>query len=174
VVNVCGKGSKMGLSTVGQNGNSRMLSGGVVWVGCDAWMMEIALDIWRARAVDALSARVWVAQDVGDMDSVCQILYGYWLRYFVEELTTHIPPRGMLVPATTVLVIIPTWLLYISSLHAVGNIILEIKNSFLSLLDKTHYETDSRYGIPGLTEAITYLSSNLVHTSATTDWFSFF
>jgi hypothetical protein len=30
VFNICGKGSKMGLSTVGQNGNSRMLSGGVV------------------------------------------------------------------------------------------------------------------------------------------------
>jgi hypothetical protein len=32
-------------------------------------MMEIALDIWRARAVDALSARVWVAQEVGDNGS---------------------------------------------------------------------------------------------------------
>jgi hypothetical protein len=31
--------------------------------------MEIALDIWRARAVDALSARVWVAQEVGDNGS---------------------------------------------------------------------------------------------------------
>jgi hypothetical protein len=65
VFNVCGKGSKMGLSIVGQNGNSSVLSGGVVWLGCDSRIMEIALDIWRARAVDALSARVWVARVVG-------------------------------------------------------------------------------------------------------------
>jgi hypothetical protein len=38
-------------------------------LGCDSRMMEIALDIWRARAVDALSARVWVAQEVGDNGS---------------------------------------------------------------------------------------------------------
>jgi hypothetical protein len=32
-------------------------------------MMEIALEIWSARAVDALSAKVWVAQEVGDNGS---------------------------------------------------------------------------------------------------------
>jgi hypothetical protein len=69
VFNVCGKGGKIGLSSVGQNGNSRMLSGGVGLLGCDSRMMDRALDIWRARAVDELSARVWVAHEVGDSGS---------------------------------------------------------------------------------------------------------
>jgi hypothetical protein len=46
---------------VGQNGNSSMLwSGGGGLLGCDSRMMDRTLDIWCARAVDELSARVWV------------------------------------------------------------------------------------------------------------------
>jgi hypothetical protein len=51
VFSVCGKGSKIGLSTVGQNGNSNMLSGSVGLLGCDSRMMDMALDIYGVQGL---------------------------------------------------------------------------------------------------------------------------
>jgi hypothetical protein len=47
-------------------------------------MMEMALDIWYARAADALSAKVWVAHEMGDSGScwlAVNVLKCLFVRY---------------------------------------------------------------------------------------------